>query len=283
MLTPLPGAWIGSTIVTIAFVVFYPILLAVFTHQRYKVEWRYFFFGVAIFAIFQLFTRVPLVAVAGTLLRPVLTTSKLALWIYLFILALTAGLTEEIGRWVGYRWFMGREEKTWAKGVMYGLGHGGLESIVLVGGGAILSLIGLLVVQSIDLGGLNAAQQQSIHNQFAAIATQPVWLPLLGAWERLWTVLIQVALSLVVLQGFTRGRQGRWLMLAIALHFIVDFTTVAMSQIFGKSYTVTLAVEGIIGIFGVVALVSIIRFARMPAQLAKPDPTMAYPAPPPHA
>ncbi len=283
MLTPLPGAWIGSTIVTIAFVVLYPIILAVFAHQRYKVEWSYFFFGAAIFAIFQLFTRVPLVAVAGTLLHPTLTTSKLATWIYLVVLALTAALAEEIGRWVGYRWFMGREEKTWAKGVMYGLGHGGLESIVLVGGSAILSLIGLVALQSINISGLTAAQQHTIQNQFSAIAAQPVWFPLLGAWERLWTVLIQVALSLVVLQGFLRGGQGRWLILAIALHFIVDFVAVAVPQIFGTSYTVTIALEGIIGLMGVVAVVGIVRLARVPAQHTTPEQPGMYTALPPSA
>ncbi len=231
----------------------------------------------------DLFTRVPVVAVAGTVLRPTLAHSKLATWIYLVVLVLTAALAEEIGRWVGYRWFMGREEKTWAKGVMYGLGHGGLESMVLVGGSAMLSLISLLVVQSIDLSSLTAAQHHIIQDQFAAIAAQPVWFPLLGAWERLWTVLIQVAFSLVVLQGFLRGGQGRWLILAIALHFMVDFVAVAVPQIFGTSITVTLALEGIIGIFGVVAAIGIVRLARVPAQPAKPDPAMAYTALPPHA
>src|SRR5689334_5926286 len=41
--------------------------------------------------------------------------------------AVTAGLFEEVGRYVGYRFFMRREPKTWSKAVMFGLGHEGLD------------------------------------------------------------------------------------------------------------------------------------------------------------
>jgi len=49
---------------------------------------------------------------------------------------------------------MHREAKTWSKGVMYGIGHGGLESMLLIGGLALATLINMQVLAS---GGLDQA------------------------------------------------------------------------------------------------------------------------------
>src|SRR5712692_550260 len=127
-----PG-WIASDIVSIVFAILYPLLLAIVVNRRLGVRWKYFAIGMLIFLLFQLISRVPIVIALGPVVGPRLT-SPFLLYSWVFILALTAGLFEEVGRYVAYRWIMRREEKTWNKAVMYGLGHGGLESILLVGG-----------------------------------------------------------------------------------------------------------------------------------------------------
>jgi uncharacterized membrane protein YhfC len=128
------SGWIISTLVASLFAILYPLILAIIAHRRLKVSWKYFAFGMLIFLIFQVVSRVPIVTVLGQVLAPQLKASTAFLYTWLAILALTAGIFEEVGRYIGYRWFMRREEKTWNKAVMYGLGHGGLESILLVGG-----------------------------------------------------------------------------------------------------------------------------------------------------
>src|SRR5690349_14022258 len=182
-----------------AFEIVFPLALAFYVSRRLHVRWRYFWYGVAVFAAVQLFTRVPAVYVIQQLLAPQLKSSQTFLWVWLFILALTAGLFEEVGRYFGYRIFMGKEEKTWPKGVMYGIGHGGLESIVLVGLLSALSLVNILVSQSLDITKLPAAQQTALHDQFATLAAQPGWLPLLGGYERLCVIAFHIAMSIVVL------------------------------------------------------------------------------------
>jgi len=62
----------------------------------------------------------------------------------------------------------------------------------------------------------------------ATISSSPNWYPLLAAWERLWTVPVHVALSVVVLQVFRR-KQTRWLWLAILLHTAVNLVIVGLS------------------------------------------------------
>jgi hypothetical protein len=79
--------------------------------------------GALIFFVFQVISRVPIVTVLGQLLASELKASTLFLYTWLAILALSAGVFEEVGRYIGYRWLMRREEKTWNKAVMYGLPH----------------------------------------------------------------------------------------------------------------------------------------------------------------
>jgi uncharacterized membrane protein YhfC len=185
--------------------------------------------------------------------EPHLATSSVLTWTWLVGLSLSAALFEEVGRYVGYRVFMRREEKTWAKGVMYGLGHGGLESMLLVGGTGLLSLISLVSIQVGGLDQVPAAQRAATMQQIQTLASQPVWFPLLGAWERLWTLPIQVACSVLVLQVFRRGSLI-WLWLAIAAHTLVDLTTVGLGQALGASVSTSLIVEAAIAAFGAVAV-----------------------------
>jgi len=167
-----------------------------------------------------------------SLIAPQLQASRVALLAWIVILSLTAGLFEEFGRYVGFRWLMKREEKTWAKGVMYGLGHGGIESMLLIAGLVTLTLIQVLALSRADLSTLplTAEQRARAERQLAAIAAQPAWVPLLGAWERLWTMPLHVALSVVVLQVFRRGSM-RWLWLAILAHTLANLLGAGITPI----------------------------------------------------
>jgi uncharacterized membrane protein YhfC len=125
---PLSGAWTATTLITIVFIILYSFVLAAFVRQRFAVRWKYFGFGALIFFLFQIISRIPLTTAIQVVLTPQLKTSPILLYLWLGILAVTVGLFEEVGRYVGYRWLMRREEKAWNKAVMYGLGHGGLKS-----------------------------------------------------------------------------------------------------------------------------------------------------------
>lgn len=249
----LSTGWIAASIVVVAFAIAYPLALAITARRKLRVSWRYFGWGALIFFLFQLVTRVPAVTVAQAALAPRLQASKPLLFAWLALLAITAGLFEEWGRYVGYRWLMRREEKTWSKAVMYGLGHGGLESFVLVGGLTLLTLVNLIALSALGPALVPAAQQAAVAKEFAAIHAQPGWLPLLAAWERLWTLPIQVALSVIVLQAFRRGGL-RWVWLAVLAHTVVDGTTVFAQQLLPKGTGTLLLIEGMVALFGLAAL-----------------------------
>lgn len=257
------GAWIAASVAAIVFEIALPVVLAVVAHKRLQVSWRYFGFGALIFFLFQLISRVPLVEVGGVVLHKQLLASRTLLIIWSLLLVLTAGIFEEVGRYLGYRWFLRREEKTWSKAVMYGLGHGGLESMVLVAGLSAITLLNVLVLSSLGLGMLPAAQRATAAKQLAAIAAQPGWTPLIGGYERIWALAIQVALSVIVLQVFRRGSL-RWFWLAMAAHWLVDGVSVFVPMALGNERHGVILTEGILTVFGLAAIWVIWRLREGP-------------------
>jgi len=249
---PLSGAWTTTTLITIVFIILYPLVLAAFVRQRFAVRWKYFGFGALIFFLFQIISRIPLTTAIQVVLTPQLKTSPILLYLWLGILAVTVGLFEEVGRYVGYHWLMRREEKTWNKAVMYGLGHGGLKSILLVGGSTLLSFVTLSIFAS-NLDLVPVSQRATIIEQLQNINTTPAWIQLFLAWERLWIIPINVALSVMVLQVF-RGRSIKWLWLAVLWHSVVDGVSVALPQVIvADKVMMGLIIEGVVAVFGLMA------------------------------
>ena len=253
------NGWLLADAMSVAFMIVYPAVVAIWVHREFNVSWRYFGYGALIFFLFQLLTRVPAIQVSQAALAPRLLSSPALRWGWLLVAALTAGLFEEGGRYVGYRWLMRGQDKTWPRAIMYGVGHGGLEAwftAVLAG----TTLINLIVLSKTGLAALPPAAQAQVAQSFAVLNAQPVWFPLLGAWERLWTLPVQVALSVLVLQVFRQGSL-RWLWLAILAHTIVDFTALALGQVTAiPPVPRTLFIEGFVAVFGIIGLLVIRRF-----------------------
>ena len=108
---------------------------------------------------------------------------------------------------------------------------GGLESIVTVGGQMVLSAINIVALSPPNVNTRPSAPRQAVIQQFPPMNAQPVWPPMLAAWQRLWAIPLHVALAVFVLQVFRRQRLS-WLFLALLLHALVDFVAGALPQAF---------------------------------------------------
>jgi uncharacterized membrane protein YhfC len=260
-------ARIAFTIAAALLEIILPLLVGLAIRRRLGVGWQYFGYGALIFLLFQVISRLPLTQILQASLGQQLLASTPLLLGWLFFLSLTAGLFEEIGRYVGYRWLMRREEKTWDKAVMYGAGHGGLESMLLVAGLTLLGLINLLALSATNLDTLPLSPEQraQIGQQLAAVRAQPDWLALVGVWERIWALALHIALSVIVLQVFRRGSL-RWLWVAVAIHTLVNFVATGGPIILGLQGTAAiLAPEAIITAVGLASLWVIRRLRDRPA------------------
>lgn len=142
--------------------------------------------------------------------------------LYFLFLSFTAGLFEECGRYAGIRLLL-KTRTTWADGMAFGLGHGGLEAILF---GGLNSLLGLLF-QSGQLALLPAAEVA------------------LTGLERIFAMTAHVGLSLMAMAG-ARRNQWLYLPLAIGLHTLFNFLPLLVQRYTGSIYLT----EGLIGLQG---------------------------------
>ncbi|MDR6499966.1 putative membrane protein YhfC [Burkholderia ambifaria] len=225
-----------------------PAVLAAAWRCRTQVPWRVFFYGMLTFFVFQ----------------PVLRMSwqvQLYRWLahdprwhvpMLVFAALTAGLFEECGRWVAFRYLLPKRHEA-QTAVMLGLGHGGLEAMLLVGVGFLALGTGYLLAHA----GVVVPEgvQSLIGAQFAGMTLVSPFLALL---ERTSALAAHVGLSLIVLQAFVRGTK-RWLAYAIAIHFVFDLAVVLLTRYW---HVDTVLVEAILFACSVAILWRAIRWSR---------------------
>lgn len=192
-----------------------PIALVLIWRKKTRAPLSAALVGAVVFFLFamvleQIFHRMVLVPGGYVLTHP---------WAYVLYGALAAGVFEETGRLVGFKLLLkkrtGRET-----GVMYGLGHGGMEAILLCG----LTMTTYLVL-AVQAG--SGAELGDYGEAVALIAATPAAMLAISGVERLIAICFHTALSVLVFQAaFRPGRL--WLYpAAIGLHAGLDLFAAA--------------------------------------------------------
>lgn len=225
----------------------YPIILLVLWRKKTGAAVAPFFVGAGTFFLFALVLEQILHQVCMLGDNAVARTISTSVALSTLYGGLTAGVFEETGRFVAFKLMKKHDSRETA--VTYGIGHGGIEAILLVGVNMLiyaglslfLNQAGTTNVGIIggadgptsvflgDAGGMLMRTLQSITPASCAIAT----------YERLVTVLFHIALSVPV---FAAARQpGKlWLYpVAILLHACVDFIAVLYQLGIVKSLLLT--------------------------------------------
>ena len=129
-----------------------------------------------------------------------------------------AGLFEETGRLLAFR-FVLKGHPARITALSYGIGHGGIEALLLVG----LTMVANLLLGLSHAAGAPLPQEAAAAAE--AILTTPASLFLWSSLERLSAMALHLSLSVLV---FTSVRTGkRWLFpAAIATHAAVNFAAV---------------------------------------------------------
>jgi uncharacterized membrane protein YhfC len=102
--------------------------------------------------------------------------------------------------------------------------------------------------------GLSGEALEDAEAQIEAFESTPWYLPLLGALERGFALVLQTAFSLLVVHSLVTGNLG-WLGLAVLGHSVVDAVAVGLMQ---AGWAPAL-VEGVILLFAIAAAVIIIQ------------------------
>lgn len=149
--------------------------------------------------------------------------------LYALSLAFTAGLFELAGRLAAAK-LLARKNLTYRRSLAAGLGHGGIEAILIVGMTYINNLVIMvminsggfeaLVTQTASLGG-DISQLQAA--QTAILTTSPA-LFLLAGFERLLTMTAHAAMSMMVCWGVHVKKAGKASLLCLLFHTLLDTT-----------------------------------------------------------
>lgn len=208
------------SIVPIAVCIGIPAAAATYFLHRRDGTFITFMTGALCFLISQPLIRIPLLRLIGQHSTWFALLPYTSLILYYLVMGFTAGLFEESARYIGLKIFR-KNHTAWIDGVAYGLGHGGIEATWL---------FAVYVLPSLRQG-------------------QPGFDAVLGAWERIFSMMVQIGLSMIVLYGIKTNRK-RYLALAIVLHTIIDFLL-----IIGNIWIV----EGLITIEGILFMIFVVK------------------------
>ncbi|NTW70896.1 MAG: YhfC family intramembrane metalloprotease [Eubacteriaceae bacterium] len=215
----------------------FPFVLLIYMKKKYKTSLVFVLAGAIIFAVFQLIVRIPLIGwLNGNFWFYTNVVSNNVL--YGLFLAFTAGLFEESGRYLAFRLIGGRIN--WANSVGYGIGHGGFESVALIGTTYLANLIAVGYLNYGLFGNIINWLPQIFNNMEAIkeiFRSTPSYYFLLGGIERVMTIIIHIALSLLVAKSFIR-KKPLYLLYAILIHTLINLAAVFSPNILIAEFSV---------------------------------------------
>ncbi|WP_297992232.1 YhfC family intramembrane metalloprotease [Anoxybacillus sp.] len=236
--------------------IFVPLAFVIYGRKKSWLSWKAFGVGLLIFVLFsQVLEKVVHMLVvdpSGTSLKGINNA-----WAFVAYGALTAGVFEEMGRYVGFR-FMLKNNRTYGDGLSFGLGHGGMEAVLIGGVSAINMMVISHLVQTGQFEQIASSLPATQVEMLKTMLNQPDWMYVLGGIERTFAIAIHVALSLLVLYGVRKG-QFRYIIYAILAHAFIDVAP-ALYQV--KIISNVWVIETIFVFFAIASLVFIRRIAE---------------------
>ncbi|MED0875754.1 YhfC family glutamic-type intramembrane protease [Bacillus mobilis] len=161
-------------------------LLYAFWKKRYIP----YMLGVLAFVVSQILIRIPILNYVSRTSTNFQMFSVMHPVLFVLLLSLSAGIFEEIARFIAMRYFM--KQRDWQSGFLFGAGHGGIEAVLIVG----IPVISLLLSQIVIQNGYSY--------YFAGI-------------ERIFAMVLHIGLSIIVLQAVVQMK-FRYVVYAIFIH-----------------------------------------------------------------
>ncbi len=191
--------------------------------------------GIIGFFVMQIMIRIPIVSylqLSGAF-------TGVNIFLFALVLGFTAALFETVGRLLTIKFIM-RDDNRFSAGVAHGIGHGGIEAIILVGINYITLVVYAMMINNgsfqslIDLGG--EAGQSFIEVKNVLLETN-FSLYLLGGFERVVTIIIHIGLSVLTVFAF-KTRKKIYVLYVLIIHTLLDFSVVILSHYGVSAYII---------------------------------------------
>lgn len=221
--------------------------------------------GAAGFFVTQMLIRVPILTVLQTQSWFIAFSGNTP-FLYAFTLAFTAGLFELAGRFAVAK--LMRKNLTFPRAFAAGLGHGGIEAMLLVGLSYINYIAFMVMINAgtfdtliaqAAASGIDSAQFQILKDTL--ISTHP-GLYLLGGFERILAMIAHLGMSLAVCQGVAQGKPLRGCLVSLCIHTLIDLSA-GISLLIGNGLSQASAYVIIYAILSAAAALSVFMILKI--------------------
>lgn len=217
--------------------------------KRYPHVWRAFGVGAVAFFVSQMMLRIPLMTMSTALAPDTLGAFLNSVPVASF----SAGLFEETARLLFMMWLLKGFYRR-ADGIAFGLGHGGIEAVLLVGMTMVNNLVFALMI---NLGKwdlvANLMPPQDADRIRDIFVSTPATDYFAGGIERIWAIGLHVTCSLIIMMGIVHGRRILAWCVAVLVHGFTNFAAIGALTNGVNIWSVELG--GLIVIAGLLAFV----------------------------
>lgn len=224
-----------------------PIVLGIIVCMKTHARVSSCFIGAGVFVVFALILEQILHAIVSAVAGTALQNNT---FLYGLYGGLAAALFEETGRFVAMKFFM---KKGLDKGnaLMYGVGHGGVEAILIVGLVYVNNIVTSVLINTggiqLTMSQITPEMQQATYQQLQALWQTEPYIFCMAGIERMAAVVLQICLSVLVYKCVKTGRM-KYIAGAFLLHFVVDFVTVVTAGLGMPIWAVEIEVIVIVAI-----------------------------------
>lgn len=168
--------------------------LVTLLYAFWKKHYIPYMLGVLAFVVSQILIRIPILNYLNGNSTAFSMFSVMQPVLFVIMLSLSAGIFEEIARFIAMRYFM--KQRDWRSGFLFGAGHGGIEAILIVG----IPVVSLLLSQTVA-GNTDSYFASGI--------------------ERFFAMIVHIGLSFIVLQAVVQ-KKFRYVIFATLIHGVVN-------------------------------------------------------------
>jgi uncharacterized membrane protein YhfC len=239
--------------VTLLLSMFLPVVFLLFLQRGRKGVFSVWIAGALGFYLPQIVIRIPLLQFMGTLSWFQDFAGSYP-YFFAFLIAASAALFETAGRLIVLKIVLARK-LSFMTGLAAGAGHGGIEAIFLIGLTYINNIVISFFINAGRLSVLIPDNPELANSIRQALLETSAHLFLLAGFERVFTMALHIALSILLALCIIKKHPAIGFLLVSFLHFLVDFL-VSILQVNEVSL---LAIEGLLLLVALASLLYVIK------------------------
>ena len=219
-----------AIIFSLIFSIVFPIILFKLAKKKYELNSKPFLIGCLTFFISA--------GILESIFHNIILSTKIGetitnnIFLYALYGGLAAAIFEETARFIALNQIFKSTRKK-ENAIMYGIGHGGIECIMVL---TIASINNIITAIMINTGYnkeiLNTIKDENISNQMQSIFNTLLEVKsyefFLGDFERIIAIFLQISFSMIVYIAIRKNKN--YLKLAYLIHFLIDFSIVIIQK-----------------------------------------------------